>query len=87
MEGEFIQKIKLFHFDFLFFYKALPCHLFRFFDSHQFQYGRRYVCKDSVVPQSDAFFQQDKRHGICGDRKSTRLNSSHTDISRMPSSA
>ena len=34
------------------------------------------------------------RHGIkgvdfiiCKDRKSTRLNSSHTDISRMPSSA
>ena len=25
--------------------------------------------------------------GICTDRKSTRLNSSHTDISRMPSSA
>ena len=25
--------------------------------------------------------------GIRGDRKSTRLNSSHTDISRMPSSA
>ena len=24
---------------------------------------------------------------ICRDRKSTRLNSSHTDISRMPSSA
>ena len=24
---------------------------------------------------------------ILGDRKSTRLNSSHTDISRMPSSA
>ena len=24
---------------------------------------------------------------ITGDRKSTRLNSSHTDISRMPSSA
>ena len=24
---------------------------------------------------------------ICSDRKSTRLNSSHTDISRMPSSA
>ena len=24
---------------------------------------------------------------IVGDRKSTRLNSSHTDISRMPSSA
>ena len=27
------------------------------------------------------------RHGNKGDRKSTRLNSSHTDISRMPSSA
>ena len=27
------------------------------------------------------------RHGIVRDRKSTRLNSSHTDISRMPSSA
>ena len=25
--------------------------------------------------------------GVAGDRKSTRLNSSHTDISRMPSSA
>ena len=25
--------------------------------------------------------------GVMGDRKSTRLNSSHTDISRMPSSA
>ena len=25
--------------------------------------------------------------GFAGDRKSTRLNSSHTDISRMPSSA
>ena len=25
--------------------------------------------------------------GVHGDRKSTRLNSSHTDISRMPSSA
>ena len=26
-------------------------------------------------------------YGITSDRKSTRLNSSHTDISRMPSSA
>ena len=30
----------------------------------------------------DAFYQKEKP-----DRKSTRLNSSHTDISRMPSSA
>ena len=28
-----------------------------------------------------------ERAYACGDRKSTRLNSSHTDISRMPSSA
>ena len=28
-----------------------------------------------------------KQVAISGDRKSTRLNSSHTDISRMPSSA
>ncbi len=28
-----------------------------------------------------------KRNGFDVDRKSTRLNSSHTDISRMPSSA
>ena len=27
------------------------------------------------------------KHDSIGDRKSTRLNSSHTDISRMPSSA
>ena len=26
-------------------------------------------------------------HGQCGDRKSTRLNSSHRALSRMPSSA
>ena len=30
---------------------------------------------------------QDIEFAIEGDRKSTRLNSSHTDISRMPSSA
>ena len=33
---------------------------------------------DSSVPTNSAFYQ---------DRKSTRLNSSHTDSSRMPSSA
>ena len=36
-----------------------------------------------ILASGDALF-----HGIAGtDRKSTRLNSSHTDISRMPSSA
>ena len=32
-------------------------------------------------------FKLDVAHDDVGDRKSTRLNSSHTDISRMPSSA
>ena len=30
---------------------------------------------------------QGVKESLIGDRKSTRLNSSHTDISRMPSSA
>ena len=34
-----------------------------------------------------AYGARDKRKEIIKDRKSTRLNSSHTDISRMPSSA
>ena len=33
------------------------------------------------------FFHDDFACGGIPDRKSTRLNSSHTDISRMPSSA
>ena len=43
--------------------------------------------------EKDAFGQaaidppDDVVAGSYGDRKSTRLNSSHTDISRMPSSA
>ena len=32
-------------------------------------------------------FLRDNHRGMAADRKSTRLNSSHTDISRMPSSA
>ena len=35
----------------------------------------------------DALSRQDGWHMRMQDRKSTRLNSSHTDISRMPSSA
>ena len=35
----------------------------------------------------EAVQQLGRRYGIEVDRKSTRLNSSHTDISRMPSSA
>ena len=33
----------------------------------------------------DSWFERDPKNIL--DRKSTRLNSSHTDISRMPSSA
>ena len=33
------------------------------------------------------FFGYDNSLSMLSDRKSTRLNSSHTDISRMPSSA
>ena len=36
---------------------------------------------------SDIFSEKLTEKGIRADRKSTRLNSSHTDISRMPSSA
>ena len=43
------------------------------------------------IPESDRLqsFENDAppKNRIAGDRKSTRLNSSHTDISRMPSSA
>ena len=46
--------------------------------------------KKKLVP-SDARYVEgsilDKNAIQLGDRKSTRLNSSHTDISRMPSSA
>ena len=36
-------------------------------------------CQNAKVPENDT--------ELLKDRKSTRLNSSHTDISRMPSSA
>ena len=36
---------------------------------------------------SEILFDMDRSENIFTDRKSTRLNSSHTDISRMPSSA
>ena len=39
------------------------------------------------TPQTDAPPPEDDDPLAIGDRKSTRLNSSHTDISRMPSSA
>ena len=42
------------------------------------------------VDNKDAFLDTDtleKARGITIDRKSTRLNSSHTTVSRMPSSA
>ena len=42
----------------------------------------------NVLETSMNYLQtQDPEVAACIDRKSTRLNSSHTDISRMPSSA
>ena len=44
--------------------------------------------KVAVVPTKQCFTQQDLALAYTpGDRKSTRLNSSHYAISRMPSSA
>ena len=40
-----------------------------------------------LLKLSGEVFGGDKGIGVDPDRKSTRLNSSHTDISRMPSSA
>ena len=46
---------------------------------------RRQYCGDLDTDLVEHFFEAVARGA--GDRKSTRLNSSHTDISRMPSSA
>ena len=43
---------------------------------------------DQLLRQSGTFAAHEKvEDTVMEDRKSTRLNSSHTDISRMPSSA
>ena len=48
----------------------------------------RIFCKgEEEILISDDLFAISKEHWLTPDRKSTRLNSSHTDISRMPSSA
>ena len=44
-----------------------------------------FVAKDKACKASEVAKQLSSNYG--SDRKSTRLNSSHTDISRMPSSA
>src|ERR1044072_9841916 len=44
-----------------------------------------YTCRTKSCSYNLPFFDDDKTMNL--DRKSTRLNSSHTDISRMPSSA
>ena len=47
--------------------------------------GIKFYCKTKDVNRRNTFDQA--RIGTLGDRKSTRLNSSHTLASRMPSSA
>ena len=41
----------------------------------------------TVDPNSPDYIRAQAKAALDKDRKSTRLNSSHTDISRMPSSA
>ena len=50
---------------------------------------REMEAKIGIVPNADgsAMFRFGDTIAVAADRKSTRLNSSHTDISRMPSSA
>ena len=48
--------------------------------TYQFQFHTRFAHQDSILQSFLGVIQE-------SDRKSTRLNSSHTDISRMPSSA
>ena len=50
--------------------------------------GITYAVLNYRMPHGDVeVIREDIREAIRLDRKSTRLNSSHTDISRMPSSA
>ena len=57
-------------------------------------YRKYSLDKKIILPIIDLFEKHIKKYKkriecceVVGDRKSTRLNSSHTDISRMPSSA
>ena len=52
------------------------------FDEENSRYERKFLVSDMHYHDIE---QQIRLHP--SDRKSTRLNSSHTDISRMPSSA
>ena len=55
----------------------------KIYESEPTWYTRTYQFSDSFVMDNAKLIGK----LICSDRKSTRLNSSHTDISRMPSSA
>ena len=48
---------------------------------------RHLVLKTDTVTESDSFLTQDTKEAKKRDRKSTRLNFSHSQQSRMPSSA
>ena len=45
------------------------------------------IAAEAITPEKVNFMLANGRGVLCADRKSTRLNSSHTRPSRMPSSA
>ena len=48
---------------------------------------KSYQNKKPVLKDISLVFLENAKIGVIGDRKSTRLNSSHSSVSRMPSSA
>ena len=59
--------------------------IFAFFGSNEAHAGPAGL--DAFAQQADAFIKHTRAQKYNGDRKSTRLNSSHSSVSRMPSSA
>ena len=65
---------------------ALGGNTFQFFTRNP-RGGAAKAIDEKDVESFKAFAKENGIHVILADRKSTRLNSSHTTVSRMPSSA
>ena len=74
-------------------YIPLPNHMHVPYAIHALEAGKHVLCEKPIglsVAEAKQLVEAGRRHPhlkLMEDRKSTRLNSSHTDISRMPSSA